>query len=153
MTTVAVKMVIRQLKRNLFQWKGERNGLKTIQLWRQSKIWSMWLRKTPLKSYLNFLRRKTKEPDNMRCAWCKWWWHHPSLLQWLFSSGDASPGYDQSISASSQQGSFTRSRSPYAEGSTLASSHVYFTENNESYLSLQWVKNLFRSVFCRSWII
>ena len=52
------------------------------------------------------------------------------------AQGAPAAGYDQSITASCQQGSFTRSRSPYAESSTPASSHVYFTENNESYFSL-----------------
>jgi len=63
------------------------------------------------------------------------------VLPQLYSSGYSAqgapvPGYDQNISFSSQQGAFTRSRSPYAESSTPTSSHVYFTENNESYFSL-----------------
>ena len=95
------------------------------------------IEKDPTKELLEFFKKENERARQ----------HEMHLMQMMMAppqcyysgypaQGAPVSGYDQSIRASSQQRSFTRSRSPYAESSPPASSHVYFTESDESYFSL-----------------
>ena len=95
------------------------------------------IEKDPTKELLEFFKEENERARQ----------HEMRLMQMMMAppqcyhsgyppQGAPVPGYNQSIRASSQQGSFTRSRSPYADSSPKASSHVCFTESDESYFSL-----------------